>query len=353
MPMVRSPSSAVSPPSVPTSLEAKIVVLGSQGVGKTSLVTRFISPSTTLPSPSDPSSLPAPQSTIGASFHTKRVLDPDTSTTVRLQIWDTAGQERFRSISRLYYRGANAGLLCYDITNEASWEDMKGWLRELKAQCGDSSSGNGDGLVIHVVGTKSDIVAEDPSRRKIPFERTIAYVAEQLHPALASTPPATAMSSAAGGATAGSLPPPCFVLQSPDSKRSSGFWAQDVGWDSCHEVNARDGEGIEEVFRVIARKLVEQRNQRCEREDSDSQAKSPAGGPGGGVVGGSEAGSRTDYFSSSSRGGPSGDGSGSFRIGVGDKRRSWMGLPTGLSAGTAGERIYEPQEEARRKGRCC
>ncbi len=321
-------------PILPTSLEAKIVVLGSQGVGKTSLVNRFISPTTPLSHPSSSAStLIPPQSTIGASFHTKRVLDPDTATTVRLQIWDTAGQERFRSISRLYYRGANAGLLIYDITNEASWEDMKAWLRELKAQCGDPS-GSGEGLVIHVVGTKSDIVAEDPSRRRVPFEKTIAYVAEQLYPSQASTPPPTS----------GSFLPQSQqqhnngVLQSPDSKRSSGFWGQDVGWDSCHEVNAKDGEGIEEVFRVVARKLVEQRNQRIEREEKELLTKTPGyDGPGG------------DYFSS--RG--NGDGNGSFRVGVGDKRRSWLGLPTGLTIGEAGEQIYEPQESAKRKGKCC
>jgi small GTP-binding protein len=78
------------------SLEAKIVVLGSQGVGKTSLVHRYVRNAFTPPTTT---------STIGASFLTKRVVDIDTATTVRLQIWDTAGQERFRSISKLYYRG--------------------------------------------------------------------------------------------------------------------------------------------------------------------------------------------------------------------------------------------------------
>lgn len=78
------------------SLEAKIVVLGSQGVGKTSLVHRYVKNAFTPPNM---------QSTIGASFLTKRVVDIDSSTVVRLQIWDTAGQERFRSISKLYYRG--------------------------------------------------------------------------------------------------------------------------------------------------------------------------------------------------------------------------------------------------------
>lgn len=49
-------------------------------------------------------------STVGASFLTKKVVDIDTSTVVRLQIWDTAGQERYRSISKLYYRGKSWSL---------------------------------------------------------------------------------------------------------------------------------------------------------------------------------------------------------------------------------------------------
>jgi len=76
-------------------LEAKIVILGSQGVGKTSLVHRYVKNAFTQ----------ATQATMGASFLTKRVTDIDSSSVVRLQLWDTAGQERFRSISKLYYRG--------------------------------------------------------------------------------------------------------------------------------------------------------------------------------------------------------------------------------------------------------
>ncbi len=63
-----------------SSIEAKIVVLGSQGVGKTSLVTRYCKGAFN----------PAQNtSTVGASFMTKRVIDGDTDTVVRLQIWDT------------------------------------------------------------------------------------------------------------------------------------------------------------------------------------------------------------------------------------------------------------------------
>ncbi|KAJ5152655.1 Ras-like GTP-binding protein RYL2 [Penicillium canariense] len=318
-----------------SSLEAKIVVLGAQGVGKTSLVQRYVrnsfDPSTTT-------------STVGASFVTKRVLDTTSDTTVRLQIWDTAGQERFRSISRLYYRGAHACLLCYDITDDNSFQEMAGWLRELRRNI--SGDGDPDPLVIHVVGTKSDIVAMDPGKRRVPFERTIAYVAEQLYPSLASTPPPTASmgmgltlgsgmfggsaTSASGASAAGASP---GVLQSPDSKRSSAFWGQEIGWDCCHEISAKDGEGIDEVFRVITRKLVEQRN----RRDAEL-VLSAAGTPG-------LADAPIGSFTPGSL-----DGTGSFRLGYGDKRRSWLGL----AAPTVGEaEEVQVMRTAKRRGRCC
>ncbi|PYH85627.1 putative ras-like GTP-binding protein [Aspergillus uvarum CBS 121591] len=288
-----------------SSLEAKIVVLGAQGVGKTSLVQRYVK------NAFDPAGT---ASTVGASFVTKRVLDSASDTIVRLQIWDTAGQERFRSISRLYYRGANACLLCYDITDEQSFQEMTGWLLELKKNVFED-----DPIVIHVVGTKSDIVTMEPSRRRVPFERTIAYVAEQLYPTQASTPPPSA-----GYGPSSSTP------QGIDSKRSSGFWGQDIGWDCCHEISAKDGEGIEEVFRVITRKLVEQRNKR-------------------------EAGLSPSLLSPSSLDGmplasPANlDGSGSFRLGYGDKRRSWLGFPPS----SQGDEVDVPVEVARKKGGCC
>ena len=160
------------------------------GVGKTALLTRYVSgvfnPASVSP-------------TIGASFLTKRVVDVDTGTTVRLQLWDTAGQERFRSITKLYYRGASAVLLVYSIIDESSFEEMGRWLTEMRENLGND-------IVVHVVGTKTDVAAQEPGLRKIPFEKCIAYVAENLYPQKASTP---------------TFP--------TGSARSSGFWGQDVG----------------------------------------------------------------------------------------------------------------------------
>ncbi|KAI7241908.1 ras-domain-containing protein [Hortaea werneckii] len=315
--------------SPPTSLEAKLVVLGSQGVGKTSLVHRYVKKAFIPPN--------KVQSTVGASFLTTRVSDPESGAIIRLQIWDTAGQERFRSISRLYYRGAHAAILCYDVTSKKSFEDMGAWLKELKENCGVQSH---EDLIIHVVGTKSDVASQDPKKREVPFERCIGYVAEQLYPEIAGMPGLNSSYASPPNSHHGLPLPP--GMASPNSNRSSGFWGQEAIWDCCHEISAKDGEGIEEVFRVVTRKLVEQNIRRLERqrllEESISRGRTP------GVDG-----SSPGYFDIPN------NGTGSFRVGHGDKRRSWLGFPAtpGALSNWTGDEGDEPVEETRRKGRCC
>ncbi|XP_067143017.1 uncharacterized protein [Centruroides vittatus] len=102
------------------SIEAKVVVLGLQGVGKTSIILRYVGQVFSRHvSP-----------TIGASFFTCRMSVNDCHVT--LQIWDTAGQERFRSMAPLYYRNANAAFLVFDVTNYESFTIMKTWVEELQ-----------------------------------------------------------------------------------------------------------------------------------------------------------------------------------------------------------------------------
>ncbi|KAF2097289.1 ras-domain-containing protein [Rhizodiscina lignyota] len=338
------------------SLEAKIVVLGSQGVGKTSLVHRYVkgvSPTNTA-------------STVGASFLTKRVVDIDTGSVVRLQIWDTAGQERFRSISKLYYRGANAAILCYDITEANSFIEMGRWLSELRENLAEDT-------ILHVVGTKADIVAEEPSRRKVPYERSIAYVAENLYPnqtgganmqptggdTPARVPTPKAEMLLAGHGLGPSLSPPSGnPLPSPHSNRSSGLWGQDFAWTwtSCHEVSASTGEGVDEVFRVVTRRLIEQRNQRLELEQA---ATTPETGTGAGYF---ESRGSDGNGNGRTQGIYGGANGGSFRVGYGDKRRSWLGLPTFGAGGNEDVAAHPDATEwqneiqgrqRKRRGRCC
>ncbi|KAL3224626.1 hypothetical protein MRX96_026425 [Rhipicephalus microplus] len=101
-------------------VDAKVVLLGALGVGKTSLITRY----------SQKKFIGTTSPTIGASFTTLRVNVGNAK--VRIQLWDTAGQERFRAMAPLYYRKANAAIVAYDITSVSSFEAMKQWVLELR-----------------------------------------------------------------------------------------------------------------------------------------------------------------------------------------------------------------------------
>ncbi|EAA19873.1 Rab5c GTPase-related [Plasmodium yoelii yoelii] len=71
------------------------------------------------------------ESTIGAAFMTQLIDIGEC--TIKFEIWDTAGQERYRSLAPMYYRGAAAAVIVYDITNKKSFEGAKGWIHELKS----------------------------------------------------------------------------------------------------------------------------------------------------------------------------------------------------------------------------
>ena len=83
----------------------KLVLLGDSAVGKSSLVLRFVRGQF----------FEYQESTIGAAFLTQTVALNDT--TVKFEIWDTAGQERYHSLAPMYYRGAAAAIVVFDITN--------------------------------------------------------------------------------------------------------------------------------------------------------------------------------------------------------------------------------------------
>jgi small GTP-binding protein len=146
---------------------AKVVLLGDSGVGKSSLALRF----------TRNEFRPYCESTIGASFMTKAILVPPSSHVeggesetsdeeikaetgaqslpgepikVQFNIWDTAGQEKYASLAPMYYRGAVASILVYDITNRASFQVLKAWAEELRGR------GPPD-IVIAVCGNKLDL----------------------------------------------------------------------------------------------------------------------------------------------------------------------------------------------------
>ncbi|XP_052121008.1 ras-related protein Rab-37 [Frankliniella occidentalis] len=135
----RTPSRAPSRgPSEDYDLVCKVMLLGDSGVGKTCLLVRFqngyfLSGNFI--------------STVGVDFRNKLVTVDGVK--VKLQIWDTAGQERFRSVTHAYYRDAHALLLLYDVTNKASFDNIRAWLGEIREYAQDD-------VVIMLLGNKAD-----------------------------------------------------------------------------------------------------------------------------------------------------------------------------------------------------
>lgn len=116
----------------------KLVFLGEQSVGKTSLITRFMYDSFDN----------TYQATIGIDFLSKTMYLEDR--TVRLQLWDTAGQERFRSLIPSYIRDSTVAVVVYDITNVNSFQQTTKWIDDVRTE-------RGSDVIIMLVGNKTDL----------------------------------------------------------------------------------------------------------------------------------------------------------------------------------------------------
>ena len=104
-------------------INCKVVLLGESGVGKTSIISRYIS--NTYRNQQLP--------TTGANFVTKTIILEDENKSIKFELWDTAGQERYRSLAKVFYKNAAVCVLVYDITRKSSFKELKlFWIKELK-----------------------------------------------------------------------------------------------------------------------------------------------------------------------------------------------------------------------------
>lgn len=138
------------------------------------------------------------KATIGADFVSKECIVTDSfgqRHLVTLQMWDTAGQERFQSLGVAFYRGADAAMLVYDITDPLSLEHLSHWRSEFLNQVGgglmSSTMPHDVQFPFVIVGNKSDKEAN----RRIPVQRAEEWCQQQ---------------STAVGVYGGSLPLPHF-----------------------------------------------------------------------------------------------------------------------------------------------
>ncbi|CAH8326785.1 unnamed protein product [Eruca vesicaria subsp. sativa] len=125
----------------------KLVFLGDQAVGKTSIITCFMYGNFDTNY----------QATIGIDFLAKTMRHEDT--TFRLQLWDTAGQERFKSLIPSYIRDSSVAVIVYDVSNKQSFINTSKWIEDVRAERGDQ-------VIIALVGNKTDLV----HRRQVSIE---------------------------------------------------------------------------------------------------------------------------------------------------------------------------------------
>ncbi|XP_072952655.1 ras-related protein RHN1-like isoform X2 [Typha angustifolia] len=125
------------------------------GTGKTSIVLRFVKGQY----------FDCQESTIGAAFFSQ-ILSLNEAT-IKFDIWDTAGQERYHSLAPMYYRGAAAAIVVYDISSSDSFTRAQKWVQELQRQ------GN-PYLVMALVGNKVDL----ETKRKVEAEKGMQYAEE-------------------------------------------------------------------------------------------------------------------------------------------------------------------------------
>ncbi|XP_026331537.1 ras-related protein Rab-24-like [Hyposmocoma kahamanoa] len=135
----------------------KIVLLGSEHVGKTSLVLRFVNCRFNAGTPY--------QNTIGAAFCAKTMHSNGKDFNVG--IWDTAGSERYEAMTRMYYRGAHAAIICYEPSSLLSWQRLRHWLAELRTV--------EETCKVYLCATKKDLLDAGIVTREVPEDIVATY----------------------------------------------------------------------------------------------------------------------------------------------------------------------------------
>ena len=143
----------------------KLIIIGDTGVGKSCLMKRVM----------DNEFSNEHQVTVGVEFGSFGLRI--NGQVIKLQIWDTvsnifltikAGQESFRSVTRIFYRGAHCVFLTYDITRDETFANLVEWLHEIQLHAAED-------VKIYLIGNK----CEEEDKREVTKERAIAFAKER------------------------------------------------------------------------------------------------------------------------------------------------------------------------------
>jgi len=141
-------------------VDMKVVMLGREYCGKTSVVERFLNERFAGENKY--------QNTIGAAYGARTVTVGGRE--VVLGIWDTAGSERYESMSRMYYRGSKAAVVCYSVKDDESWERLQFWVAELRKM--------EEKCKVYICATKIDLLRGENKNRVVDFHTTTDYCDE-------------------------------------------------------------------------------------------------------------------------------------------------------------------------------
>ena len=115
-----------------------LAIVGDSNVGKTSLIQRYV----------NDVFIETIHPTIGGDFfECQEILSDDTK--MELSIWDTAGQERFQSICNVYYKNADAIIVCFDVSSDITFEHCENWTKQIEEY-------GRDNVVVIFAGCKAD-----------------------------------------------------------------------------------------------------------------------------------------------------------------------------------------------------
>ena len=123
--------------------DVKVILLGDTGVGKTSIINRYI----------DGKFDPNVENTTSSSFSSKEVIKNDVI--YRLNFWDTIGQEKYNSITNIFIKGSNIVVLVYSVESLSSLEDLDYWYNSLKDILQENK------YILAIVGNKSDLIKDN------------------------------------------------------------------------------------------------------------------------------------------------------------------------------------------------
>ena len=130
-------------------VEAKTILIGDSGVGKTCLI----------------------QVAIGEKFSEKNELTMSMKCTEKIikidslkycvNLWDTAGQEKYSKLNGIFYKGADIVIFVFDVTNKNSLDNLDNWIKNLEENISSNSK-----YVCGIIGNKKDLIKEQKVTEK-------------------------------------------------------------------------------------------------------------------------------------------------------------------------------------------